>query len=134
MGQQWRRYALLAGYESLWSAFIDNHVERIWPLQIGKEIGFTFQGRSSRQAGGIDADTPYWYVEKIVVARKERLTVPAGTFDTWVIEDRQGVARGRVAAVRTYWYAPEVGFAIKFRLHIAHGIGNDTAFEAKAIR
>jgi hypothetical protein len=133
-GQSWRRYAVLAGADASWAGFIENHVEQIWPLQIGKEINFTFRGRSSRVAGGLDADAPFWYVEKIVVARKERLTVPAGTFDTWVIEDHQDVARGRVVAIRTYWYAPEVGFAIKYSYHIAQGIGTDIAFEAKAIR
>lgn len=132
-GQSFRRYALLAGADLSWSGFIENHIERIWPLQIGKQIDFTFQGRSSRASGGVDADTPFWYVEKVIVARKERLTVPAGTFDTWVIEDHQDVSRGRVIAIRTYWYAPEVGFAIKYSCHIAQGVGKDIAFEAKAI-
>jgi len=130
-GQSWRRYALLAGADSSWSGFIDNHVERIWPLHIGKEINFTFQGRPGNQ---VEGNAPFWYVEKIVVARRERLTVPAGTFDTWVIEDHQDVSRGRVIAIRTYWYAPEVGFAIKYSYHIAQGAGKDIFFEAKAIR
>ena len=133
-GQSWRRYAVLAGADASWSGFIENHVERIWPLQLGKEIRFTFQGRSSRVSGGVDADTPFWYAERIVVARKEKLTVPAGTFDTWVIGDHQDVSRGRVVALRTYWYAPEIGFAIKYNYHITQGVGTDIAFEAKAIR
>jgi hypothetical protein len=133
-GQSWRRYAMLAGADASWSGFIENHVERIWPLQLGKEINFTFQGRSSRNASAVDSATPFWYVEKIVVARKEKLTVPAGTFDTWVIEDHQEVSRGRVIALRTYWYAPEVGFAIKYSYHITQGIGKDIFFEAKSIR
>jgi hypothetical protein len=124
---------MLAGPNSTWSAFIDNHVERIWPLRIGKEISFTFQGRSDNQSGGVSADVPFWYAEKIVVARTERLTVPAGTFDTWVIEDHQDVGRGRVIAIRTYWYAPAVGFVIKYGYHIAQGVGKDIAFEAKVI-
>jgi len=132
-GQPFRRYAMLAGSNSTWSSFIENHVERIWPLRIGKEISFKHQGHSSNQSGGVGADTPFWYEEKIVVARTERLTVPAGTFDTWVIEDHQDVARGGVSALRTYWYAPEVGFIIKYRYHIALGVGKDIAFEAKAI-
>jgi hypothetical protein len=132
-GQSFRRYAMLAGPNATWASFIENHVERIWPLQLGKEISFTHKGSASNQAGGISADTPFWYTDRITVARKERLTVEAGTFDTWVIEDHQDVARGGGAALRTYWYAPEIGFAIKYTYHIALGVGKDIAFEAKRI-
>src|SRR5689334_13553198 len=60
-GQPWRRYALLA---SAGSKFIDNHVEQIWPLQIGKEIKFTVQGSSDNVAAGIPGEIP-WYTYTI---------------------------------------------------------------------
>jgi hypothetical protein len=128
-GQPWRRYALLA---SAGSKFIDNHVEQIWPLQIGKEINFTTQGSTDNVAAGIPGEKP-WYTYTIRVLRKERVTVQAGAFDSWVIEVREESGHGRFIGVSTYWYAPDLGYAVKFTYHIAAGIGKDNAFEARAI-
>jgi hypothetical protein len=131
-GQSWRRYALLAGPGS---KFIENHIERIWPLQIGKEISFTFQGTSNNTTSSIVGDVP-WYTETIRVLRKESLAVKAGVFESWVIEDRQdgrGASKVGFTGIGTYWYAPDLGYAVKYTYHVSSGIGTDKEFEAKAI-
>ena len=128
-GQPWRRYALLA---SAGSKFIDNHVERIWPLEVGKEISFAMQGTSNNVTGDWPDYVP-WYEETIRVLRKERVTVQAGTFDSWVIEVREDMTHGRFTGISTYWYAPDLGYGVKYTYHVAAGIGKDNAFEAKAI-
>ena len=130
-GQQWRYYAMLA---NAGSAYIENHVERIWPLEIGKEITFKIQGGSNNVSGG-ESYPIFWYTERIVVARQERVSVQAGTFDTWAIEIHEDTSgQGRTfSAVRTYWYAPNIGYNVKMTYHIAMGVGKDDAWEAKAI-
>lgn len=129
-GQPFRFYAMLAG---VGSRYVENHVEQIWPLRIAKEISFTLKSSSTNIGGGITADTPFWYTEKFEVARRERITVPAGTFDTWVIEHHEDVARPTFSATTLLWYAPDVGYIIKYSFHIARGSGKDSAYEAMAI-
>src|SRR5258707_9499551 len=55
--QSFRFYAMLAG---VGSRFIENHIEQIWPLRIGKELSFTLKSTPNNIGGGITADTPFW--------------------------------------------------------------------------
>jgi hypothetical protein len=130
-GRPWRWYAMLAG---VGSRYVENHVEQIWPLRIGKEVSFTVKSTPKNIGGGILAETRFWYVEKFAVVRRERVTVRAGTFDTWVIEQHEDSSRPTFSATAITWYAPEVGYAVKYSYHIARGIGKDNAYEARRSR
>ncbi len=46
----WRWYAVLAGSNSRW---MEGHLERLWPLEIGKEIEFRYQVDTSTYSSSI---------------------------------------------------------------------------------
>ena len=53
-------------------------------------------------------------VERFVVLRQEQVSVPAGSFDAFVVEQRERVAGASAyEAARKYWFAPEVGTVVK---------------------
>lgn len=93
---------LVAGLYEPWLVVgVSRDIHRLWPLAAGKEItGFgTEEGRS---------------FDKVVVVRQERVEVPAGTFDAWVIERRLKIEaeNGRIATMN-YWFAPSLGTTVK---------------------
>ena len=133
-GQPWRWFAMMAGGGSRDAPYIENHVERIWPLEVGKEIEFRYPGSNDQVAGGGAPPYVFWYIVKVTVVRHEPVTVPAGTFDAWLIEIHTTTsARLNGTFIRSYWYAPEVGYNVKSTWHVAQGIGKDSAYEATAI-
>jgi len=125
-----RSYAMLAPPGS---PLVENQAERIWPLEIGKEIEFKAKVESKHVAGG-EPYPSYYEQFRIGTVRRETITVQAGTFDTWVIEIHES-ALGKVEGsfLKTLWYAPEVGFIVKSTTHVAMGIGQDSGGEAKRI-
>jgi hypothetical protein len=103
------RYAAFLGGDSTWLDQGGSNLRNLFPLAVGKEVWFIVEG----VAGG-------WYPtswdETFTVVRRERITVPAGTFDTYVIEWQEA---GRLTndweATHTFWFAPEIGYFVKFR-------------------
>jgi hypothetical protein len=80
-------------------------IETIWPLAAGKSVTF------DERAGNSDA-----WRHTVTVVRSEMLQTPAGTFDTFVIEERiqsLSPAQGNLDATKTYWYAPAAKWPIK---------------------
>jgi hypothetical protein len=81
----------------------------VWPMMVGAEAKAQYRIHGSR-------DYPHWEVEGTIrVMGLERVSVPAGTFDTFRIEwsgrYRQTKANGRKGTGtfrNLYWYAPEV--------------------------
>jgi hypothetical protein len=73
-----------------------------WPLEVGRSVTFNVEG------GGARAVTLY-------VPRTETITVPAGTFYTYVIEreDRM-IADPSSRDIARMWYAPSVGSIVKY--------------------
>lgn len=71
-----------------------------FPLSVGKtwETRFTSTGGS--------------YINYFTVLSYEEVTVPAGTFKAFKIQEHQMAARGSYG-VRYFWYAPEVGYYVK---------------------
>jgi hypothetical protein len=60
--------------------------------------------------------------ESFVVNRQERITVQAGTFDTFVIEwTEQETGANPTSALTTLWYAPSVGYVVKSSVHMLNG-------------
>lgn len=84
---------------------------RLFPLQKGKAVSFT-----RRWAGQAWRD-------RIEVLGTERVTVPAGTFDTYVLLRRSELVGKDWRAEQRTWYAPELGWVVKFEGYNNAGAG-----------
>jgi len=83
-------------------------VERFWPLRVGKQV--TFVERAP------DGD----WLHTLRAVRGEIVTVPAGSFDTFVVERAtSGLGRTRFFATYTYWYAPAAGAIVRAEIRQA---------------
>ena len=74
----------------------------LYPLRVGKGIRFT------RRRGELE------WRDDILVTATERLSVPAGTYDTFVVRRRSETPDGSWWAEQRNWYAPELGWIVKF--------------------
>ena len=84
---------------------------QLFPLQAGKAVTFT-----RRWAGEA-------WLDRIEVVGTEKVTVPAGTFDTYVLlRSSELVGKDWRAEQRT-WYAPELGWIVKFEGYNTAGGG-----------
>lgn len=98
----------------------------LWPLAIGKTASFFHRGIT-----GADM----WQVsDNAKVTGLEEVTVPAGTFRTFVIYnamDNTPWFEGK----RTCWYAPDVGYCVKdhFRSVSRNGTVRESKIELKSI-
>jgi uncharacterized protein DUF3108 len=111
-GQKRERYALFAdGYGPL----ARKEIDALWPLKVGKTVSFQVRETISVNYGGSAPDRQ----EDFVVNRQERVTVPAGTFDTFVIDwTEQETGPNPTGALVTLWYAPGVGYVVKSSVHM----------------
>ena len=75
---------------------------QFWPLEVGKKVTFNY-----------GAGSPLSVTARVL--RTETITVPAGTFYTYVIERRTHSVSDFREDVATYWYAPSVGDVVKFQ-------------------
>src|SRR5438876_139290 len=80
--------------------FLDAGLGLLWPLSVGKQ-----------QAVSVNSSGTY-LSHNFAVLRAERVSTPAGTFDTFVVEEEESGA-GAQWAKRSYWYAPEPGVIVK---------------------
>jgi hypothetical protein len=87
-----------------------HELDGLWPLRVGNRVEFR----------NPDANAPNYlsrrdYDESFSVLRQEPVTVPAGRFDTFVIEWREtGLSQvSRSDAIVTQWYAPGTGYVVK---------------------
>jgi hypothetical protein len=74
---------------------------QFWPLQVGRSVTFNY-----------GANSPLSVTTRVL--RTETITVPAGTFFTYVVERRTHPMNDFREDVATYWYAPSVGYPVKF--------------------
>jgi hypothetical protein len=84
---------------------------QLFPLQVGKAVSFT-----RRWAGQAWRD-------RIEVVATERVTVPAGTFDTFVLLRVSEQVNNDWRAEQRTWYAPELGWVVKFEGYNNTGAG-----------
>jgi hypothetical protein len=77
-------------------------LKSLWPLKVGNKISQTVNGI------GYDGK-PYTTTVTITVAAYEKVTVPAGTFDAFRVEER----KADDSAPRTRWWAPEISTTVK---------------------
>ncbi|MEQ8285931.1 hypothetical protein [Thalassospira sp.] len=92
------------------SATVKEGSETIWPLSVAKFV------RVSTKSENIDPDTgdtnsfDQWLTCKVPAT--ETVEVPAGTFDSFVIECARYYKQWWMQTTR-WWYAPDVGFYVK---------------------
>jgi hypothetical protein len=102
------RYALLVEGDSDFVRQGGERLRALWPLELGAQRWFQSYAVGSTGFPGS------WY-ETYTVVRRETVTVPAGTFDTYVIEwEEAGRESNTYRATNTYWYAPSVGYFVRF--------------------
>jgi hypothetical protein len=111
-GQKRERYALFAdGYGPL----ARKEMDALWPLTVGKTVSFQVRETMSVNYAGSSPDRR----EDFVVNRQERIAVPAGTFDTLVVEwTEQETGPNPTGALVTLWYSPGVGYVVKSSVHM----------------
>lgn len=103
-------------------------IRALWPLAPGKSAELRLRQEQENAAAG-DGEwkaTGRTFVYRYRVEREERVTVPAGQFEAWVIlrEVTLLIADGaqtRIETSRT-WYAPALAWWVKFE-HRAHDGG-----------
>jgi uncharacterized protein DUF3108 len=93
---------------------------QFWPLQVGKQVTFNY-----------GAGSPLSVTARVL--RTETITVPAGTFYTYVIERQSHPSSSYGESVATFWYAPSVGTVVKATSYVALGGGGIRPFEATSI-
>lgn len=85
--------------------FLDAGLKKLWPMKVGTEQSFAINVSGT------------YLAERYTVLRRESVTIPAGTFDTFIVEwDEKGRGLngvGEFGATRLFWYAPALGLVIK---------------------
>lgn len=102
-------HALLVKEEGGDVSYSRRAVEGFWPLRVGKSETINYS-----TSGG--AREMNWKV-----LRTETVTVPAGTFYTYVIQHLDRAMDGHYEAVETSWYAPELGYFVRFQQNLVNG-------------
>ena len=100
--KSWNFIALKAGGKVIMSASPTDGRYR-WPLSVGKKWNINFK---FHLAGRKDITVPKHYE----VEAFEKITVPAGTFESFRVK---GVSGGKVKNVILLWWAPKVNMTIK---------------------
>lgn len=81
-------------------------IDALRPLQVGGKIQYRYDG-----AGQVARDGTWYYT--VSVDRAEKVTVPAGTFDTLVVSILEEGGRSHKAK-SVQWYAPSIAVSVKF--------------------
>lgn len=108
-------------------------LDRLWPLTIGKRIEFDVIDTSAGQdPWGETRAQAKNYHESFEIVRQQSVTVPAGTFDTFVVEWREKqMSPGGGEALVTFWYAPQTGYFVRSSVQIINENVLDPFFNAK---
>lgn len=84
------------------AAFDITRYAAFWPLEVGKEVDL----------GPPLGPRVWWNI--VTVTGTERVTVPAGTFDTYVVRVRAWDQVRRSMQETTIHYAPELGWGVRY--------------------
>jgi hypothetical protein len=106
-----------AGFAILGSPFGDTaklHLDKLWPLEVGKKVSYQWT-----PPGGRDGTVTF------EVKRKEKVTVPAGTFDTFVVTQTVAFI-GSYEGEHTFYYSPETATGVKMTFVAKQGVPNPT--------
>lgn len=111
-----------------------------WPVELAEgtafrgTVTFDVSEAAARPPDGAEGDDDHLTVSRnYVVAGRESVEVPAGTFDAWrvVFEERQAFRGPRETGNGTLWVAPEVGL-VKSRLENSRGQVQTTELTARS--
>jgi uncharacterized caspase-like protein len=85
---------------------LDAGLDKLWPLKVGNEQKFTISASGSFPR------------ERYTVLRRENITVPAGSFDTFVVEWEEngrtmGYSNSYFGSKRLFWCEPALGLIVK---------------------
>ena len=75
----------------------------LWPLEVGKSVSF----RRKREDGSRE------WAHVIKVVGTESVTVGAGSFDTFVVEETATSIGRNWRGTSRFWWAPSVGYIVK---------------------
>ena len=117
----------------LYALFVDgfgqaakSNLDPLWPLRVGNRVEYDIVDTTPVQP--TDRFAQRHYHETFEVLRQERITVPAGTFDTFVVQrEEKEIGRhhdSNVAKV-TLWYAPQVGCVVKSGAQVINANATD---------
>lgn len=104
------------------ASYSRSEVEKLWPLQVGKKASVSMVTQQGGRALSWD------------VVRAETITVPAGTFATYVIEKRERTGDDSYEAVERMWYAPQIGYFAKYEQELVRGIDRRAPWDLVSIR
>lgn len=80
----------------------------LWPLKVGNKAFFSYRNTVVEKESGLEKD--YALTFDCRVEGVEKVSVPAGTFDTYRIScHRNKRSTGRYFGVRNWYYAPAIG-------------------------
>lgn len=104
-GTEYLSYALLYTPDTKLqgSEHVMQAVDRLWPLAAGKTA-----------SAWVYNNEWAWKLSWQVVG-EERVSVPAGTFDAWVIEHTEESLQGGYTGKSRSWYAPSIGWNVQHR-------------------
>lgn len=84
----------------------------LWPLQVGKSVRFRVARTIAPKTGGKPKETSYAWACR--VSGRNKVAVPAGTFDTYRIECTRTSGSRQTADRRVTWYyAPKIGHYVR---------------------
>ena len=101
--------------------FARKDLDGLWPVKVGNKVSFEIIEASPTATSAAKPNDPSGkeiYTEGFSVVGRESIKVPAGTFDTFVVEWREKAARSGTEAVIVLWYAPKTGYVVKSAVRI----------------
>lgn len=121
----------LGGLHPIWNLeqrsleFPDDPMASLWPLQVGKTANFDVYDPENDVTYNVDA----------TVLRREEVTVPAGTFDTYVVRVEQEIAiRSDFASASLFYFAPKPGVTVKRDHTVKRGNQDDLSYEVDKLK
>jgi hypothetical protein len=109
-GQTRARWGVFWSSDSAVVKQAGNQLRGLWPLKVGNATQITRDG----------PDGARFFSYR--VAARERITVPAGSFDTFLFEEHETTQGGAYSLVSRLWYAPEFGYLVKFGFEAKSGM------------
>lgn len=119
-------------------------LEKLWPFEVGKSLSTRFKRFSAEgktlKAAWEKAEHTTTLVQRWRVLRRESITVPAGRFDTIVVERKWELldldGKRFEKGTRLFWFAPSIGWIVKLDFEISEGDakGHKSGIEALSVR
>ncbi|HWK44870.1 MAG TPA: DUF3108 domain-containing protein [Stellaceae bacterium] len=94
----------------------------IWPLSVGKKASLQITTDNAA------------FLYDVEVLRREKVSVPAGSFDAFVVQRHEKGQGGNYHdQISTYWYAPREALVVKQEIRLVAGTSSEKSWEALSI-